>query len=232
MVNTYTDKEIIAAINILNSILAVEDFALDVNEYSINENTLTTELNFEVLDMQNNGRLENMVFDNLADVAEETDVYNSLLNSFHNRVGAETIPQDDWDRKVLIFLTSDYCKELLSSITASIYSDYVKTGFGKNKDRLKENEGIDELSLLLDKDNSLSQLKSVKELSKDELAELKQRYYNELHTDVSLDELANINEIVTDKEVYDYYKNVSFVNDDFICNQEENIEEDFEDHNI
>lgn len=152
MANKYTDKEIIAAINIVNSILEVEDFALDVGEYSIDGSGWTTALKFDVDDMQNNGRLEDKTFDNLADVIEETNVYSSLLDSFHNRIGAETIPQDDWDRKALIFLTSDYCKELLSSITASIYSDYVKTGFGKNQDRLKENEGIDELSLLLDKD--------------------------------------------------------------------------------
>lgn len=466
MANKYTDKEIIAAINIVNSVLEVEDFALDVGEYSTDGSGWTTELKFDVDDMQNNGRLEDKIFDNLSDVIEATNVYSSLLDSFDNRVGAETIPQDDWDRKALIFLTSDYCKELLSSITASTYSDYVKTGFGKNQDRLKENEGIDELSLLLDKDiaqkiietqyayvmveyndkvylsyygygdnkyyepvidsdgviidevlgnpidpkeallmdikspiqmydengnnetfttydnygeliksqlgqvvnditvlglyemylsryeleyigleteikdyekiyneliisadeersemqsrnlpkgwhwidyddasghlkspdgtsyfsydwntgeykitedkhydffleenystggysigslkkfksfaenwikenvlnneqskkdNTLSQLKSVKELSRDELNELKQKYYNELHSDVSLGELANINEIVTDKEVYDYYENVSFVNGDFICNQEKNIEDDFEDHDI
>lgn len=152
MANKYTDKEIIAAINTVNSILEVEDFALDIGEYSIDGSGWTTALKFDVDDMQNNGRLEDKIFENLDDVIRETNVYSSILDSFHNRVGAETIPQNDWDRKALIFLTSDYCKELLSSITASTYSDYVKTGFGKNQDRLKENEGTDELSLLLDKD--------------------------------------------------------------------------------
>ena len=112
MSNKYTDKEIIAAINIVSSILEVEDFALDVGEYSIDGSGWTTALKFDVDDMQNNGRLEDKIFDNLDDVIRETNVYSSLLDSFHNRVGAETIPQDDWDRKALIFLTSDYCKEL------------------------------------------------------------------------------------------------------------------------
>lgn len=152
MTNKYKDREIIAAINIVNAIIDVEDFALDVGEYSIDGSGWTTGLKFDLDDMQNNGRLEDKTFDNLADVIKETNVYSSLLDSFNNRIGAETIPQDDWDRKILIFLTSDYCKKLLSSITASTYTDYVKTGFGKNQDRLKENEGIDELSLLLDKD--------------------------------------------------------------------------------
>ncbi len=62
---------------------------------------------------------------------------------------------------------------------------------------------------------------SVRELSADELTELKQSYYcNELHEDegVSLGELLMINDLVTDEEVFDRYKDTVFVEEDFFCN--------------
>lgn len=156
MASKYNDKEIIAAINIVHQILDIEEFSLEVNEYDSNIPD-TQELRFNLVDNQggNLGNIESESFDNLSSVIDRMDIYHTdyLYQAFEERQESnELIPPDDYDRKLLIFLASDYCTELLSSITVSTYTDYVKTGFGRNQDRLKENEGIDELSLLIDKD--------------------------------------------------------------------------------
>ena len=159
MANKYSDKEIIAAINIVHQILDIEDFSLEVSEYDSNIPD-TQELRFNLVDRQsgNLGGIEE-AFDNLASVIDRMDIYHtdSLYRAFEERQErGEVIPPDDYDRKLLMFLESDYCTDLLSTITASMYTDYVHTSYGKyfnsNTDRLKENEGIDELSYLLDKD--------------------------------------------------------------------------------
>ena len=58
---------------------------------------------------------------------------------------------------------------------------------------------------------------TVKELNRDELTELKQHYYSENHNNVSYGELASINELVTDNEIYNAYENTEFTLDDFFC---------------
>lgn len=55
----------------------------------------------------------------------------------------------------------------------------------------------------------------VKELTRSQLVELKQRYYTEKNGDVSYGELADINNIVTDNEIFEEYQNVDFVEEDF-----------------
>lgn len=63
---------------------------------------------------------------------------------------------------------------------------------------------------------------TVRELSREELVELKQRYYTEkldrLGESPSYGELADIDELVTDEEVYEEYGDVDFVPDDFFTN--------------
>ena len=59
----------------------------------------------------------------------------------------------------------------------------------------------------------------VRELNRGELIELKQNYYcNELGNNASYGELANIDNIVTDEEIFNFYDYVDFVKDDFFCN--------------
>lgn len=55
----------------------------------------------------------------------------------------------------------------------------------------------------------------VKDLSKNQLEELKQRYYTEKNENVSYGELANIDGLVTDEEVFEEYKDIDFVEEDF-----------------
>ena len=60
---------------------------------------------------------------------------------------------------------------------------------------------------------------TVYQLNRDELVELKQRYYFQLHNkDISYDEQAFIDKLVTDEEIYEEYKNTIFSSDDFFCN--------------
>ena len=59
---------------------------------------------------------------------------------------------------------------------------------------------------------------TVKELSREQLTELKQSYYcNEVREGegVSYGELATIDELVSDEEVFDFYDGTYFVDDDF-----------------
>lgn len=60
---------------------------------------------------------------------------------------------------------------------------------------------------------------TVKELSKDELSELKQNYLIENGQQVSYGMLADVNSLVTDERMYEEYEGVDFVPDDFFCNQ-------------
>ncbi len=59
---------------------------------------------------------------------------------------------------------------------------------------------------------------SVEELPREALQELKQRYYAEKYDeDLSYGELADIDNIVSDEEVFDEYGGTSFTEDDFFC---------------
>lgn len=61
----------------------------------------------------------------------------------------------------------------------------------------------------------------VQELPKEALTELKQRWYTELCDDegtpVYMSDLAEINDIVPDEEIFNEYINDEFVKDDFFC---------------
>lgn len=63
---------------------------------------------------------------------------------------------------------------------------------------------------------------NVRELTRDELTELKTRYYSDLldkrGETPSYGELAQIDELVTDEEVYQEYADVDFVKEDFFGN--------------
>ena len=61
---------------------------------------------------------------------------------------------------------------------------------------------------------------TVKELSQEQLQQLKIRYLDELLQEeegrnISYGEMANIDEIVSDKIIYDLYESTTFVDEDF-----------------
>lgn len=58
--------------------------------------------------------------------------------------------------------------------------------------------------------------RSIDELTRDELIELKQHYYDEKHPEgVSYGELAAIDELVSDEEIKEAYGGIVFVAEDF-----------------
>lgn len=59
---------------------------------------------------------------------------------------------------------------------------------------------------------------SVKDLTREQLIELKQRYYTERNENVSYGELADIDNLVSDNEIYEEYGHITFVVEDFLCN--------------
>lgn len=134
----YSDKEIISAINVVHKIFDTERLSLNVIEHP-SEKPFVDELRFNIVGSQglNLSGIENETFDDLA--------------SAINRI---TLSTDNYDEKLVSLLNSDYFTELLSTIDAATYTDYVHTSFGKyyntTQDRLKENEEIDELSFLID----------------------------------------------------------------------------------
>lgn len=61
-------------------------------------------------------------------------------------------------------------------------------------------------------------MRSIFELTREELTEVKTRYYCEINDNVSWGEIANIDELVTDEEIFEEYDEYFFVDDDFSCN--------------
>lgn len=55
----------------------------------------------------------------------------------------------------------------------------------------------------------------VRDLSSTELRQLKETYYTEKHDAVSFGELANIDSLVSDEEVFEAYADTYFVKEDF-----------------
>ena len=68
----------------------------------------------------------------------------------------------------------------------------------------------------------------VNELSREQLTELKQNYLTEIcdkrtGDGVSYWELANVDELVSDKEVFDFYAGTDFVDEDFFCSGHDDL---------
>ena len=62
----------------------------------------------------------------------------------------------------------------------------------------------------------------VSELNRDQLTQLKARYYDDRHPDgISWGELANADDLVTDEEIIEAYTGVEFSPDDFTGGGEE-----------
>ncbi len=57
----------------------------------------------------------------------------------------------------------------------------------------------------------------IEDLNREQLIELKERYYTEKNENVSYGELADVDNLVTDEEVINEYGHLMFTNDDFFC---------------
>lgn len=63
---------------------------------------------------------------------------------------------------------------------------------------------------------------TINELSKEQFIELKWRYLDEIYQEktnesISLDEIAEIDNIISDEEILNEYSNYVFSDDDFFC---------------
>ena len=63
---------------------------------------------------------------------------------------------------------------------------------------------------------------TINELSKEQIIELKWRYLDEIYQEktnesISLDEIAEIDNIISDEEILNEYSNYVFSDDDFFC---------------
>lgn len=61
---------------------------------------------------------------------------------------------------------------------------------------------------------------TVRDLSRDQLTELKERWYTDVNSNVSLDEIVSMNELVSDEEIIEVYEHITFTQDDFFCSME------------
>ena len=55
----------------------------------------------------------------------------------------------------------------------------------------------------------------IEDLTREQLIELKQRYYTERNENVSYGELADIDILVSDNEIFEEYGHITFVEEDF-----------------
>lgn len=63
---------------------------------------------------------------------------------------------------------------------------------------------------------------TVYELNRDQLAELKARYYaDKTGEDLSYDEIVNIDDLVSDTEIFQASEHIEFSPDDFFCSADE-----------
>ena len=56
---------------------------------------------------------------------------------------------------------------------------------------------------------------NIKELTKDQLSQVKQSYLCERNESVSYDDLVNADELVSDETIFNEYANIAFTEDDF-----------------
>lgn len=64
---------------------------------------------------------------------------------------------------------------------------------------------------------------TVNELSRDELIELKQKYYSKKEGNISYGEMATVDRLVTDEEIFSAFENVEFTEENFFCNLDKEI---------
>lgn len=151
------EKELLYAIKVALAIIEDEDFVLEVSEVDADELGTTNALVFNLVDEQraNLGDIEDDYFDNLNGVLDRMEIYHNdyLYDDLETRLrNNEIVLQDDFARRLIIFLQSDYCFNLLNDATPSLYSDYVPTGFGFTfKNRLDEINLDEAIDYLIDK---------------------------------------------------------------------------------
>lgn len=115
----YNEKEVVAAILAVEDIVNDEDFSLEIVEED-------GEMQLSLIDHQGAylGDIGEDRFGDLGAVINRMDIYHNdyFYDDYEERVSqGEKIPQDDWCRKILIFLESHYCQDLMMDIDVETY---------------------------------------------------------------------------------------------------------------
>ena len=118
----FNSKDIYAAIQVVDTIVDSEDFLIGVVDD-------VDGLNFALIDRQDAylGNIGADRFGDLGAVLDRMDTYHNdyFYVDYDERVAeGEEIPQDDYDRKILIFLEDDFCQNLISSIDVKTYQKF------------------------------------------------------------------------------------------------------------
>lgn len=228
------NKELLYAIKVAVAIIEDEDFSLEVSEISADELGTTNALVFNLVDEQkaNLGDIEGDCFDDLNGVLDRMDTYHDdyFFEDLETRLeNNENVPADDFTRKCIIFLQSDYCFNLLEEATPSLYSDCVPTGFGFNVENKIEQINLDEaLDFLVNK--SIAK-KILKTLSAYTMVEVEDKIYLSSYgfaDNFSSSEAAEEALLQKIKNKEDFYKTYNSYNE-FLLSQLPQIKNDIED---
>ena len=162
------EKKLLYAIKVALAIIEDEDFTLEVNEVGADELGTTNALIFNLIDQQTKANLadiEDDCFDNLNGVLDRLDTYHNdyIFDDVETRLeNDEIVPPDDYARKLVIFLQSDYCFDVLECVTPALYSDYVPTGLGFTVENKINEIDLDEaLDYLINKSIAKKLLKTL-----------------------------------------------------------------------
>lgn len=161
------ERELLYAIKVALAIIEDEEFALEVNEVGADELGTTNALVFNLVDEMevNLGNIEDDYFYDLAGVLDRMDIYHNdyLYDDLETRLeNDEVVPPDDYPRRLVIFLQSDYCFDVLAYVTPVLYSDYVPTGFGYTVENKINEIDLDEaLNYLINKSIAKKLLKTL-----------------------------------------------------------------------
>lgn len=103
--------------------------------------------------------------------------------------------------------------ELGNLFTATLENEQFQGNYGIVENSCRQLYNDIRIELGIDNNNM-----SVKELTREQLTQLKEQYYIENNNNVSYGELASINELVSDTEIFERYEHITFVAEDFLCN--------------
>lgn len=119
--NRFNEKDIVAAILVVSEIMDLEEFELQTR--------MTGKQGFGINDMKG-GKWSEVNKDDLLTLGDVLKKLESPHNDYflasyveRKNKGVE-IPREDFDRKVLAFLGSEFCKDLLSCIDTATYLKY------------------------------------------------------------------------------------------------------------
>lgn len=132
-INNVSEEEKVMATAIALELIGEEEFEIEVNEYGEMDKNgveIYTENRFNLIDTTgaNLGDIENDSFFSLGEIIDRLERYHYdyFINGYLERLNSEVVPADDYDRKILLIINSDFCANALLSVTASDFEELHK----------------------------------------------------------------------------------------------------------